>query len=66
VLPEHAVSAEPDDPGVFRKILRRQGDDGGHVFRIPGLATTPRGTLIAVFDVRYDSRLDLPADVDVR
>ena len=50
---------------VFRKTLRRQGDDGVHTYRIPGLATTPRGTLIAVFDARNKNDGDLPGDIDV-
>lgn len=52
-------------PEISRTILRRQGDDHVHTYRIPGLATTPRGTLIAVFDVRHQSSGDLPADIDV-
>jgi sialidase-1 len=50
---------------VFRSVLRRQGDDKVHTYRIPGLATTPTGTLIAVFDVRHENSGDLPADIDV-
>lgn len=50
---------------VFRTVLRRQGDDGVHTYRIPGLATTPTGTLIAVFDVRHKNAADLPGDIDV-
>jgi sialidase-1 len=53
------------DPQVFRKILRSPGDDGSKAYRIPGLATTPKGTLLAVFDIRYESAVDLPANIDV-
>jgi arylsulfatase A-like enzyme len=45
--------------------LRTGGDDGVHTYRIPGLATTPRGTLIGVYDVRRRSGGDLPGDIDV-
>lgn len=45
--------------------LRLRGDDGSEAFRIPGLATTNEGTLIAVYDVRYRSGGDLPGDIDV-
>lgn len=45
--------------------LRQANDDGVHTYRIPGLATTTNGTLIAVYDIRRDSRLDLQADIDV-
>ena len=53
------------DPRVFRTTVRKQGDDGVHTYRIPGLATTPKGTLIAVFDIRHKHGGDLPADIDV-
>lgn len=60
-----AADAPPQSDEVFRAVLRRQGDNGVHTFRIPGLATTPRGTLIAVFDIRRQSAGDLPADIDI-
>jgi len=55
----------PDDPRIFRTTVRKRGDDGVHTYRIPGLATTPRGTLIAVFDARNQGGGDLPGDIDV-
>lgn len=45
--------------------VRKRGDDGVHTFRIPGLATTNRGTLIGVYDVRRRGGRDLPGDIDV-
>ena len=53
--PEAALKRDwlPDDPRIFRTTLRKAGDDGVHTYRIPGLATTPKGTLIAVFDLRH-------------
>ena len=33
--------------------------------RIPGLATTNKGTLIAVYDLRWNKSGDLPGDIDV-
>ncbi|WP_425398757.1 exo-alpha-sialidase [Aeoliella sp.] len=45
--------------------VRRRGDDGVHTFRIPGLATTNDGTLIAVYDIRRRGGGDLPGDIDV-
>lgn len=53
------------DPTVFRTILCRQGDEKVHTYRIPGLATSAKGTLLAVFDMRHTSSADLPGDVDV-
>ncbi|MEO6755552.1 MAG: membrane dipeptidase, partial [Chthoniobacteraceae bacterium] len=55
----------PDDPRIFRTTIRKQGDGGVHTYRIPGLATTPKGTLIAVFDIRHKNSGDLPGDIDV-
>ncbi len=45
--------------------LRDGGDDGVHTYRIPGLATTNKGTLIGVYDVRRRGGGDLPGDIDV-
>ncbi len=45
--------------------LRQRGQDACHSYRIPGLATTTRGTLIAVYDDRYRAGGDLPGDIDV-
>jgi sialidase-1 len=45
--------------------LRKSMDEGVQSYRIPGLATTDRGTLISVFDIRYDNSKDLPANIDV-
>tara|TARA_R110002167_G_scaffold91458_1_gene246059 strand:- start:116574 stop:118178 length:1605 start_codon:yes stop_codon:yes gene_type:complete len=45
--------------------LRQAKDDGVSAYRIPGLATTNSGTLLAVYDVRYNSSSDLQGDIDV-
>ncbi len=45
--------------------LRQLGQDGVNSTRIPGLATTNAGTLIAVYDNRNRGRGDLPGDIDV-
>jgi len=55
----------PDDERIKRVVVRREGDDGAKSYRIPGLAVTPKGTLIAVFDIRWDGSGDLPANIDV-
>ncbi len=36
-----------------------------HTFRIPGIAITPSGTLLAVYDMRYNSSRDLQEDIDI-
>lgn len=45
--------------------VRTAGDDGVHSYRIPGLATTPAGTLLGVYDVRNHNNIDLQEDVQV-
>lgn len=45
--------------------LRQSGDDGVQAYRIPGLVTTNRGTLIAVYDARHQTFIDLQEDIDI-
>ncbi|CAG9890401.1 Sialidase [Bacteroides ovatus] len=45
--------------------VRHAGNDGSASFRIPGLVTTNKGTLLGVYDVRYNSSADLQEYVDV-
>ena len=49
-------------PGL---VLRAAGQDNCHTYRIPGIITTGKGTLIAVYDNRYNNSKDLQEDVDV-
>lgn len=45
--------------------VRKAGEDKVHTYRIPGVATTDKGTLLSVYDVRYDRSGDLPGNIDV-
>lgn len=45
--------------------VRKSGDDGVNSYRIPGIITTDKGTLIAVYDIRYKNSGDLPGNIDV-
>ena len=45
--------------------IRKAWDDSVHTYRIPGITTTEKGTLIAVYDIRYKHSGDLPANIDV-
>lgn len=45
--------------------VRLGGDDGSAAFRIPGLVTTNKGTLLGVYDIRYNSSVDLQEKVDI-
>ena len=58
----------PGGSGPAQRVgvaVRSAGQDDCHTYRIPGLATTNAGTLIAVYDCRYRGTGDLPGDVDV-
>lgn len=45
--------------------VRHAGDDASAAYRIPGLVTTNKGTLLGVYDVRYNNSADLQEHVDV-
>lgn len=45
--------------------VRHAGNDGAAAYRIPGLVTTSRGTLLAVYDVRHNSSKDLQQHIDI-
>ena len=59
------ADASPDVRQRVGIALRRQGDDGVHTTRIPVLATTPAGTLLAAFDLRHRAARDLQEDIDI-
>ena len=62
VLPAPTVSF----PRVrFGTVVRAAGQDGADTYRIPGLVTTNEGTLIAVYDIRYNNSKDLQEDIDI-
>lgn len=68
VLNGKIQTAPADFAGYSQRIgraLRNAGDDKVISYRIPGLETTKAGTLIAVYDIRYNSSVDLQEDVDV-
>lgn len=45
--------------------VRHAGDDGVESYRIPGLATSNKGTLLAVYDVRYNGSQDMQERIDI-
>ena len=49
---------------LARKV-RTAGDDGVAAYRIPGLVTTKKGTLVGVYDIRYENSRDLQGHIDV-
>lgn len=55
------------EPWLFRMGIgvRHAGDDGSDAYRIPGLVTTNQGSLVGVYDVRYNSSADLQEYIDI-
>ncbi|MFK5923672.1 MAG: sialidase family protein [Verrucomicrobiota bacterium] len=45
--------------------IHRQGEFDCHTFRIPGINQANNGDLLAVYDLRYNSRKDLQEDIDI-
>ena len=45
--------------------VRKANDDNVNTYRIPGIITTNKGTLIGVYDIRYKNSTDLPGNIDV-
>lgn len=69
VLQNGVKLSPPEKPAPYSHrigiALRKHGDDKVHTYRIPGLVTSNKGTLIAVYDIRRNGPVDLQADVDV-
>ena len=64
---EGKVTAECSGASSLRMgvALRQNGQDGVDNCRIPGLAKTKDGTLIAIYDARRDLDRDLQGDIDI-
>ncbi len=45
--------------------LLKHGQNNVDTYRIPGLVTTQNGTLVGVYDMRYNSSKDLQGNIDV-
>jgi len=59
-------TVDPTSPVIrFGKIVRAAGQDGCDTYRIPGMVTTNAGTLITVYDNRYNNSKDLQEDIDI-
>lgn len=50
---------------LFGTMIRDLGWDGVNCYRIPGLARSNKGTLLAVYDIRHNNWRDLPEDIDI-
>lgn len=67
-IDNEAIEADQYNMEIPQRVgmaVRKHEQDDVHTSRIPGLATTNNGTLIAVFDARYDSGRDLQGHMDI-
>ncbi len=60
------ISGENDNTRLKLGVtLRQHNQDSVHTHRIPGLTTSKKGTLLAVYDARRDAARDLQGDIDI-
>lgn len=61
------IKVTPESKFTYRPafLLRAAGQDKTDTYRIPGLVTTNKGTLVAVYDNRYNNSKDLQEDIDI-
>ena len=59
------VSGAKSAPQRIGVAVRKHNDDNVHTYRIPGLTTTNKGTLLAIYDVRRESARDLQGNIDI-
>jgi len=58
----------PSQDGTTKRRLGvevAKSGDGVAAYRIPGIATSNKGTLVSVFDIRRDKTSDLQGDIDI-
>ncbi len=61
----HMINGESEFAYRPAVVVRAAGQDNCDTYRIPGIITTNNGTLIAVYDNRYNNSKDLQEDIDV-
>jgi len=60
------LTGSKDTPTLRAGVaLRQHNQEGVDTYRIPGLSTSNRGTLLAIYDIRRDSDRDLQGDIDI-
>lgn len=63
-----SLNPKNHSPLLHRRIgiaLRKHNDEGVNTHRIPALTTTPKGTLLCVYDMRRRKSRDLQEDIDI-
>ena len=72
-IPEARINNQPvpiywNSKADIRRMglgVRHAGDDGAAAYRIPGIVTTKKGSLIGVYDIRYNNSVDLQEMIDI-
>lgn len=62
------IPVQQTGKGYTKRIgnaVRKAGDDQVNTYRIPGIVQTDKGTILAVYDIRYKNSSDLPGNIDV-
>ena len=63
------IIIQPDKKAPVQRRMgigvRQAWDDNVAAYRIPGIVTTNKGTLIATYDIRYNSSTDLQEKIDI-
>ncbi|MGB0774267.1 MAG: BNR-repeat neuraminidase N-terminal domain-containing protein, partial [Akkermansiaceae bacterium] len=57
--------AENFSPSRLAYTIHKRGQHNSHTFRIPAIARANNGDLLAVYDMRYNSRKDLQEHMDI-
>ncbi len=68
IFGSHFVKPAAESKHIRQKFgvaLRQHNDDAVDTYRIPGLATSKNGTLLAVYDMRRESSRDLQGHMDI-
>lgn len=59
------IPEQKNPPLRLGAAVRQHNQDGVHTSRIPGLTTSKKGTLLAIYDARWELPRDLQGDVDI-
>ncbi len=62
------INVAPEANNIKQRIgfaLRKNMQDSVHTHRIPGITTTKKGTLLAIYDARRESSRDLQGNMDI-
>lgn len=68
VINGEKVPLASNSRNIIRRMgygVRHAGDDHSKAYRIPGLVTTNSGSLIGVYDIRWNSSVDLQERIDI-